>query len=69
MTALTDDQREAIAPRDGHLLDGVRRTVHRAAEMLRTGALPPAPDPARCGRCDFRAICTAGDEVASAGEP
>ncbi len=58
-----DHDHRKVSPVDDAMLDGVRRTVHRAAEMLRKGDLPPSPDRARCGRCDFRAMCSAGAEA------
>lgn len=54
--------------RHGHAIDDaalaeVRAVVGRAAAMLRSGELPPWPERERCGRCEFRGICTAGEMV------
>lgn len=50
-------------PVDDALLDGVKATVGRAAAMLRSGELPPAPEREKCGRCAQRGVCSAGERA------
>jgi len=63
---LDHDERHA-RPVDDAMLDEVRSLVARAAAMLRSGELPPWPERERCGRCESRGICTAGETAVEDG--
>jgi DNA helicase-2/ATP-dependent DNA helicase PcrA len=56
---LDERKRKARSVDDDFIAD-VKTKVRGAAAALRTGTLPPAPAPKKCGTCDYRGMCTAG---------
>jgi DNA helicase-2/ATP-dependent DNA helicase PcrA len=50
---------------DDDFIADVKVKVHDAAQALRTSALPTAPAPMKCSRCDYRGMCTAGRAAAA----
>lgn len=46
-------------PVDDDMLAAVKSQAQNAAEALRLGILEPSPSEQKCGRCDFRGLCSA----------
>lgn len=45
---------------DDDFIEAVQHNVRRAADALRSGNLPPLPEPGKCSRCDYRNMCSKG---------
>lgn len=48
---------------DDEFIADVKSRVRAAADSLRKGAMPARPVARVCSRCDYRGMCTAGDEI------
>lgn len=55
-----DERKRKPRSVDDDFIADVKTKVRDAAEALRTGTLPTAPAPKKCGTCDYRGMCTAG---------
>jgi DNA helicase-2/ATP-dependent DNA helicase PcrA len=58
-----DERKRKPRSVDGDFIADVKMKVRNAAEALRSGTLPAAPAPKKCGTCDYRGMCTAGRAV------
>ncbi|MCB9898689.1 MAG: ATP-dependent helicase [Planctomycetes bacterium] len=55
-----DERKRKPRSVDDEFVEDVKTRTRDAATALRTGALPAAPAPKKCGSCDYRGMCTAG---------
>jgi DNA helicase-2/ATP-dependent DNA helicase PcrA len=55
-----DERKRKPRSVDDDFINDVKENVRAAAVALRQGALPATPTPAKCGKCDYRGMCTAG---------
>jgi len=60
-----DERKRKPRSVDDDFIDDVRARTREAADALRSGQLPAAPAPKKCGSCDYRGMCTAGRGTAS----
>jgi DNA helicase-2/ATP-dependent DNA helicase PcrA len=61
-----DERKRKPRSVDDDFVKDVKARTLGAATALRTGALPAAPGAKKCGRCDYRGMCTAGGTAAPA---
>jgi DNA helicase-2/ATP-dependent DNA helicase PcrA len=59
-----DERKRKPRSVDDEFITEVKTKVRDAADALRTGTLPAAPSPKKCGACDYRGMCTAGRAAA-----
>ena len=59
-----DERKRKPRSVDDDFIADVKTRVRNAAEALRTNTLTTAPAPKKCGRCDYRGMCTAGRAAA-----
>ncbi len=52
---------------DDEFIADVEAKVRGAAGALRANDLSPVPAPSKCGKCDYRGMCTAGRAIGSMG--
>lgn len=55
-----DERRRKLRSVDEDFIAETKGKVIEAATALRTGAMPPRPEPKKCGACDHRRMCSAG---------
>jgi len=51
---------------DDDFIDDVKRKIRDAALALRKSDLPPVTAPAKCGKCDYRGMCSCGAQTLAA---
>jgi len=54
-----DTNKQSKRAVDDRLLKATTNTARAAADSLRQGALPPAPEAKKCSQCDYRGMCSA----------
>lgn len=61
-----DERKRKPRSVDDDFIDDVKTKVRDAAQALRTSTLPATPAARKCGRCDYRGMCSAGTRAAAA---
>jgi DNA helicase-2/ATP-dependent DNA helicase PcrA len=59
-TCELDERRRKPRSVDDDFIEDVKNRTRVAAEALRMGMLPPAPEAKKCKGCDYRGMCTVG---------
>jgi DNA helicase-2/ATP-dependent DNA helicase PcrA len=59
-----EERRRKPRPVDEEFIAETKGRVIEAATALRTGTMPPRPEPKKCGACDHRRMCSAGAATA-----
>ena len=62
-----DQGKRRPRPVEDSLVDEVRSSTMQAANALREQRFPAKPGPRKCGQCDFRRICSPGEQAVSHG--
>ena len=58
-----DERKRKPRSVDNDFIDDVKTKVRTAADALRQNDMPPAPEKAKCGKCDYCGMCAAGQGV------
>ena len=58
-----DEGKRRPRPVEDSLVEEVSRDAHRAADALRKQRFPAKPSARKCGRCDFKMICSSGQKT------
>lgn len=60
-----DERKRKPRSVDNDFIEDVKGKVRDAAQALHQSNMPAAPAPAKCRKCDYRGMCTAGTSAAS----
>jgi len=63
-----DERKRKPRTVDDDFIEDVKKNVRDAAQALRDGSMPATPTAAKCSKCDYRGMCTAGVNATSASK-